>query len=347
MSSSNVLWSCCVFFAGLRYIEGHMIGDHVHMMIRIPPKYAVSEVMGYVKGKSAIPRRSINFIIVSATLFFLHFFATAFAAEIELPQVTALFGIEVSETDYVPRKTPGDPKQAELWKAIKNDIYDFKSLMAGQIEKAGAGSGADVVDDIATILHRIKEKAEILYSLNPNGVAEKGILGSSIVNDFFYPNYYQFIASGQVADTTVLNRAIFLLKEAKKDGRFPKASHDLAVAYIFQRSYKEAFDEYKNVLEYFPDKRDYAEAVVAVFIFQMPGLDNVAKVKLAKEYSAVLSRWLSKTKSAIALDYLFLAKIYNVAGDVRKTTEYVNKGLKRFPDSGLLLEAQKCIKLAQ
>ena len=35
-------------------VEGHMVGDHVHMCISIPPKYAVSEVIGYLKGKSAI-----------------------------------------------------------------------------------------------------------------------------------------------------------------------------------------------------------------------------------------------------------------------------------------------------
>lgn len=34
--------------------EGHLRPDHVHMLISIPPKYAVSEVVGYVKGKSAI-----------------------------------------------------------------------------------------------------------------------------------------------------------------------------------------------------------------------------------------------------------------------------------------------------
>lgn len=28
--------------------------DHVHMMLSIPPKYAVSQVVGYIKGKSAI-----------------------------------------------------------------------------------------------------------------------------------------------------------------------------------------------------------------------------------------------------------------------------------------------------
>ena len=34
--------------------EGHLLPDHVHMMISIPPKYAVSQVIGYIKGKSAI-----------------------------------------------------------------------------------------------------------------------------------------------------------------------------------------------------------------------------------------------------------------------------------------------------
>ena len=34
--------------------EGHLMPDHVHMMISIPPKYTVSQVVGYIKGKSAI-----------------------------------------------------------------------------------------------------------------------------------------------------------------------------------------------------------------------------------------------------------------------------------------------------
>ena len=34
--------------------EGHLLPDHVHMMLSIPPKYAVSQVVGYIKGKSAI-----------------------------------------------------------------------------------------------------------------------------------------------------------------------------------------------------------------------------------------------------------------------------------------------------
>jgi putative transposase len=35
-------------------IEGHLLPDHVHMLISIPPKHSVAQVVGYIKGKSAI-----------------------------------------------------------------------------------------------------------------------------------------------------------------------------------------------------------------------------------------------------------------------------------------------------
>ena len=37
-----------------RVEEGHLMADHVHLLLSIPPKYAVSHVVGYMKGKSAI-----------------------------------------------------------------------------------------------------------------------------------------------------------------------------------------------------------------------------------------------------------------------------------------------------
>jgi len=37
-----------------RIEEGHLLADHVHRMISIQPKYAVSQVIGFIKGKSAI-----------------------------------------------------------------------------------------------------------------------------------------------------------------------------------------------------------------------------------------------------------------------------------------------------
>ena len=35
-------------------LEGHMMPDHVHMLLSIPPKYSVAQVIGFIKGKSAI-----------------------------------------------------------------------------------------------------------------------------------------------------------------------------------------------------------------------------------------------------------------------------------------------------
>jgi len=35
-------------------MEGYMMSDHVHMLIQVPPKYSVAQVIGYMKGKSAI-----------------------------------------------------------------------------------------------------------------------------------------------------------------------------------------------------------------------------------------------------------------------------------------------------
>ncbi len=37
-----------------RIIEGHLMSDHVHMLISIPPKYSVAHIVGYLKGKTAL-----------------------------------------------------------------------------------------------------------------------------------------------------------------------------------------------------------------------------------------------------------------------------------------------------
>ena len=37
-----------------KIVEGHMMPDHVHMCVSIPPKHSVAQVIGYIKGKSAI-----------------------------------------------------------------------------------------------------------------------------------------------------------------------------------------------------------------------------------------------------------------------------------------------------
>ncbi len=37
-----------------RLEEGHLMPDHVHMLVSTPPKYSVAEVIGFIKGKSSI-----------------------------------------------------------------------------------------------------------------------------------------------------------------------------------------------------------------------------------------------------------------------------------------------------
>jgi putative transposase len=39
---------------GIEIIEAELCPDHVHMLLRIPPKYSVSQIMGYLKGKSSL-----------------------------------------------------------------------------------------------------------------------------------------------------------------------------------------------------------------------------------------------------------------------------------------------------
>jgi putative transposase len=37
-----------------KILEGHLVSDHVHILISIPPKYSVSQAIGFIKGKSVM-----------------------------------------------------------------------------------------------------------------------------------------------------------------------------------------------------------------------------------------------------------------------------------------------------
>lgn len=49
----DVLKQLCSY-KGVEILEGHLMADHVHMLVSIPPKISVSSFMGYLKGKSAL-----------------------------------------------------------------------------------------------------------------------------------------------------------------------------------------------------------------------------------------------------------------------------------------------------
>ena len=89
--------------------EGHLRSDHVHMMIAIPPKYALSQVIGYIKGKSAIHlarvygERKRNFVGQ-------HFWAPGF-------YVSTVGRDEAVIREYIRKQEQEDkrPDQMNLW----------------------------------------------------------------------------------------------------------------------------------------------------------------------------------------------------------------------------------------
>jgi len=90
--------------------EGHLMPDHVHMMISIPPKYAVSQVVGYIKGKSAIHlarvygERKRNFVGQ-------HFWARGYF-------VSTVGRDEVTIREYIRKQEEEDARldQMNLWR---------------------------------------------------------------------------------------------------------------------------------------------------------------------------------------------------------------------------------------
>ena len=52
-SKKEIIKQLCSY-KGVEIIEGHLMPDHVHLLLSIPPKMSVSSFMGYLKGKSAL-----------------------------------------------------------------------------------------------------------------------------------------------------------------------------------------------------------------------------------------------------------------------------------------------------
>ena len=46
-------------YKGVVIVEGHMMVDHVHLLLMIPPKISISQFMGYLKGKSSLKNMQI------------------------------------------------------------------------------------------------------------------------------------------------------------------------------------------------------------------------------------------------------------------------------------------------
>ena len=62
---------------GIEVLEGHLMPDHVHMCLSIPPKYSVAHTIGFIKGKSAV--RIHRELLRERRMTGLHFWATGYS----------------------------------------------------------------------------------------------------------------------------------------------------------------------------------------------------------------------------------------------------------------------------
>ena len=87
-------------------IEGHLLPDHIHMLISIPPKYSVSQVIGYLKGKSAI-QIARTYMGRKKNFTGQHFWARGYS-------VTTVGAAEKTIRDYIRRQETEDRRLDQL-----------------------------------------------------------------------------------------------------------------------------------------------------------------------------------------------------------------------------------------
>lgn len=87
-------------------IEGHLRVDHVHMLISIPPKYAVAQVVGFIKGKSAI-HIARNFTGHRKNFTGQHFWARGY-------DVSTVGRDEATIREYIIKQEQEDPRLDQL-----------------------------------------------------------------------------------------------------------------------------------------------------------------------------------------------------------------------------------------
>lgn len=90
---------------GVELMEGHLKPDHVHMCLKIPPKYSVSHAIGFLKGKSAV--RIHREILDNKKVTGLHFWARGYC-------VSTVGLDEETIKKYIREQEDNEKKQLEL-----------------------------------------------------------------------------------------------------------------------------------------------------------------------------------------------------------------------------------------
>ena len=90
---------------GIELLEGHLMPDHVHMVLSIPPKYSVAHTIGFLKGKSAV--RIHRQLLRERRMTGLHFWATGYS-------VSTIGLDEQAIRQYVREQEKRDSGQGDL-----------------------------------------------------------------------------------------------------------------------------------------------------------------------------------------------------------------------------------------
>ena len=91
---------------GIVLLEGHAMIDHVHLCLSIPPKYSVSNTIGFLKGKSAV--RIHRELLNERRMTGLHFWATGYC-------VSTVGHDEAAVRKYIREQEDRDSKQSRLF----------------------------------------------------------------------------------------------------------------------------------------------------------------------------------------------------------------------------------------
>jgi putative transposase len=89
-----------------KIVEGHLMSDHVHILISVPPKFAVSQVVGFIKGKSAI-QIARNFQGRKKNFVGQHFWARGY-------YVSTVGKDEVAVRDYIKKQEQEDKRYDQM-----------------------------------------------------------------------------------------------------------------------------------------------------------------------------------------------------------------------------------------
>ena len=91
---------------GVELLEGHLMPDHVHMCLSIPPKYSVAHTIGFLKGKSAV--RIHRTLLKERRMSGLHFWATGYCV--------STVGLDEKQVRrYIREQEKKDSGQGELF----------------------------------------------------------------------------------------------------------------------------------------------------------------------------------------------------------------------------------------